>query len=100
MYRILTFLILQSGVTFIPHHLGLEILLYHLQGPDFLYLNARHRSLFCRCPMRDHGGGCSLVEVRLERAALDSTKGVASMSAPQADEDQDEDKYRDAVFED
>ena len=47
--------------------------------------------------MRDHGW--LLVQVGLERAALDSTKRLGSTSVPQADDDQDEDKYRDAVFE-
>lgn len=47
--------------------------------------------------MRDHGR--SLVEVGLERAALNLTRGFGSTSAPQAGDVQDELEYRDAVLE-
>ena len=78
--RILTFLILQSRVTLIPHHLGLDILPYHPQGPDSLYLNSRHSSLFCRCPMRDHRGfaGGSEAGARCARFNRMSGKYVSS----------------------
>ncbi len=72
MSRSLTFLILQSGVTLIPHHLGLENLLYRARGRKLCILILLHRALFCWCLMRDHVG--MIVKVGLERAALDSTK--------------------------
>ena len=92
--RNLTLLILQSGVTLIPHHLGLDILLYLAQAPDSLYLSSPLNALFSGCPMRDNR--VSFVKVGLERAALDSAEGVESKSAPQAGDDQDGDKCRDA----
>ena len=72
MSRSLTLLVLQSRVTLIPHHLGLEIPLYRVQAPDSLYLSSPPNALFYECPMRDHGD--SLVEAGLERAALDSAE--------------------------
>ena len=76
MSRSLTLLILQSGVTLIPHHLGLGILLYRAQAPASLYLSFLPKTLFYGCPMRDHA--VSLVEGGLERAALDPAEGVGS----------------------
>ena len=90
MSRSLTLLILQSGVTLIPYHLGLEILLYRAQAPDSLYLGSPTNALFYECPMRDHG--VSLVKAGLERAALDSAEGVGSTSAPQASDDENPNK--------
>lgn len=65
MSRSLTLLILQSGVTLIPHHLGLEVLFYRAQAPDSLCRSPN--ALFYGRPMRDHA--VSLVEVGLERAS-------------------------------
>ena len=95
MSRSLTLLILQSGVTLIPHHLGLEILLYRAQAPDSLCRSFPPNALFYGCPMRDHA--VSLVGVGLECAS--SIQWVGSTSAPQADDDQDRNGYREAVFE-
>lgn len=80
MSRSLTLLILQSGVTLVPHHLGLEILLYHAQAPNSLYLGFPPNALFYACPMRDHA--VLLVEGGWSALRLTQQKELEAGSAP------------------